>query len=76
LSETFSHCVEQFANAKMSAQVMLECKAEGGKLSDCKVLDAPSPVNGFDKAAMCVASALPIGSKTGTIKVPIHFDGV
>jgi hypothetical protein len=44
-------------------------------LTDCKVTVAPSPDNGFDKAALCVANLLPIGSKTGTVKVPIRFQG-
>lgn len=75
LSDQFSSCVSKFANDKQSVSVMLECTAADGKLSDCKVTDAPSPANGFDKAALCVADALPIGSKTGTVKVPIHFQG-
>ena len=76
LSDQFSSCVNKFANDHQSASVMLECNAADGKLSDCKVTDAPSPANGFDKAALCVADALPIGSKTGTVKVPIRFQGL
>lgn len=76
LSEQFASCVEKFANSKLSASVMLECNAADGKLSDCKVLEAPSPVNGFDKAAMCVADILPIGSKTGSVKVPVKFQAL
>ncbi|GAA0559013.1 hypothetical protein GCM10008942_04360 [Rhizomicrobium electricum] len=53
---------------------MLECTAADGKLSDCKVLEAPAPAAGFDKAALCVAEALPVGSRTGSIKVPIKFE--
>ena len=53
---------------------MLECTAAAGKLTDCKVLEAPTPANGFDKAAMCVAEAIPVGSKTGAIKVPVKFN--
>ncbi len=75
LSDQFSSCVAKFANDKQSVSIMLECNAADGKLSDCKVTDAPSPANGFDKAALCVADALPIGSKTGTVKVPIRFQG-
>lgn len=75
LSDQFSSCVSKFANDKQSVSVMLECNAADGKLSDCKVTDAPSPANGFDKAALCVADVLPIGSKTGTVKVPIRFQG-
>lgn len=74
LAQQFSDCAAKFANPKLAASVMLECTAAGGKLNDCKVLEAPSPANGFDKAAMCVAEALPIGSKTGAIKVPVKFN--
>lgn len=75
LNDEFGNCVERFANNKQSASVVLECKATNGKLTDCKVTVAPSPDNGFDKAALCVANLLPIGSKTGTVKVPIRFQG-
>lgn len=74
LASQFSACAAKFANPKVGASVMLECTAADGKLNDCKVLEAPSPANGFDKAAMCVAEALPIGSKTGAIKVPVKFN--
>jgi hypothetical protein len=53
---------------------MLECTAADGKLTDCKVLEAPAPANGFDKAAMCVAEVLPVGTRTGSIKVPVKFN--
>lgn len=75
LQETFHTCVNQFANAKQTVSVMLECTAADGKLSNCKVTDIPTNASGFDKAALCVADALPIGSKTGTVKVPIRFEG-
>ncbi len=74
LADQFAACAAKFANPKASAMVMLECNAGDGKLSDCKVLEAPTPANGFDKAAMCVAQVLPIGSRTGAIKVPVKFD--
>ena len=74
LAQQFTNCATKFANPKLGASVMLECTAADGHLSDCKVLDAPSPANGFDKAAMCVADAIPVGSKTGTIKVPVKFN--
>ncbi len=74
LTEQFASCVAKFANPKVGATVMLECTAGEGKLTDCKVVDAPSPANGFDKAAMCVAEVLPIGAKTGTVKVPVKFN--
>jgi hypothetical protein len=76
LKDTFSQCVEKYANHNQSVSVMLECQAAGGKLSDCKMVEGPSPVNGFDKAAMCVASSLPVGTRTGTIKVPIRFEKI
>ena len=74
LAEQFASCASKFASSKQAASVMLECTAADGKLSGCKVLEAPSPAAGFDKAAMCVAEALPIGSRTGSIKVPIKFE--
>ncbi len=74
LAEQFASCAAKFANSTKSASVMLECTAADGKLNDCKVVDAPSPAAGFDKAALCVAEALPIGSRTGAIKVPIKFE--
>lgn len=74
LAEQFASCASKYANSKNSASVMLECTAADGKLTDCKVVDAPSPAAGFDKAALCVADALPIGSRTGSIKVPIKFE--
>ncbi len=74
LAEQFASCASKFASSKQAASVMLECTAADGKLSDCKVLEAPAPAAGFDKAALCVAEALPIGSRTGSIKVPIKFE--
>lgn len=74
LADQFTACAQKFANPKMGATVMLECNAADGKLNDCKVIDAPSPAAGFDKAAMCVAEVLPIGSRTGAIKVPVKFN--
>ena len=68
-------CVDKFASASDSASVVLECTAGGGKLSDCKVVENSAPSKGFDKAAICVADFLPIGSKTGTIRVPMKFQG-
>jgi hypothetical protein len=67
-------CLNQFANTSDSATVTLECSAGGGKLGDCKVLDN-SGAKGFAQAAMCVAKELPIGEKTGLIKVPVRFAG-
>jgi hypothetical protein len=73
--ESMSRCIEKNANTKDSATVMLDCNADGGKLSACKVLSDSAPGKGFDKAALCVADSLPIGSKTGEIKVPMRFPG-
>jgi hypothetical protein len=72
LAEQFASCAQKFS-VKSAATVMLECNAAEGKLSDCKVVTADGAA-GADKAAMCVAEALPVGSKTGAIKVPIKFD--
>lgn len=72
LAEQFASCAQKFSVTK-AASVMLECTAADGKLSDCKVVDAGA-TPGADKAAICVADALPVGSRTGSIKVPIKFD--
>lgn len=74
LGEVFRSCVSKFARSTQDATVTLECTAADGKVSGCKVLNAPMPSNGFDKAALCVADALPIGNKTGTISFPIKFE--
>jgi hypothetical protein len=73
--DAMSRCLSKNANTRDSATVMLDCNADGGKLSACKVLSDSSPGKGFDKAALCVAEVLPIGSKTGEIKVPMRFPG-
>jgi hypothetical protein len=54
---------------------MLDCTADGGKLSACKVISETTPGKGFDKAALCIADVLPIGSRTGQVKVPLRFPG-
>ena len=73
--ESMSRCLAKNANTRDSATVMLDCTADGGKLSSCKVLSDSAPGKGFDKAALCVAEVLPIGSKTGEVKVPMRFPG-
>ena len=73
--DQMDRCLQQFANTRDAAQVMLECNADGGKLSACKVLDNSVAGKGFDKAAMCIAEKLPMGAKTGTVKVPFRFPG-
>jgi hypothetical protein len=67
-------CVEKFASSKYTASVTLECTAGGGKLSGCKVVDETMAGKGFDKAAVCVADFLPMGSKTGPVRVPLKFE--
>jgi hypothetical protein len=74
LTEVFHSCVAKFARSTQDATVTLECTAAEGKVSGCKVVNAPIPSNGFDKAALCVADSLPIGSKTGPISFPIKFE--
>jgi hypothetical protein len=73
--ESMARCISKHANTRDAATVMLECNADGGKLSACKVLQDSAAGKGFDKAALCVADALPMGSKTGQVKVPMRFPG-
>jgi hypothetical protein len=73
--DSMTKCLTKNANTRDSAVVMLGCTANGGKLSDCKVISDSAPGKGFDKAAMCVAEALPMGAKTGDVKVPLRFPG-
>ena len=49
--------------------------AAGGKVASCTVLSDSAPGKGFDKAALCVASAMPIGDKSGEVKIPMRFPG-
>lgn len=76
LADQIATCAAKFATGHQSdvVSVMLECTAGDGKLSSCKVLEAPTPANGYDKAALCAADFLPIGSRTGTVKVPFRFE--
>jgi hypothetical protein len=74
LAEQFASCASKFASSSKAASVMLECTAADGKLTDCKVTEATPAGGGFDKAALCVAEALPVGSRTGSVKVPIKFE--
>ena len=73
--EKMGSCLSKHANTKDAASVVLECNADAGKLSGCKVVSDSAAGKGFDKAALCVASYLPIGAKTGVIKVPVRFPG-
>ncbi len=52
---------------------MLECTTDAGKLTECKVVDNSAAGKGFDKAAMYTAEKLPMGAKTGTVKVPFRL---
>ena len=73
--ESMSKCLTKHANTRDAAVVMLECNATAGKLSGCKVLEDSKAGKGFDKAALCVASAMPIGDKSGDVKIPMRFPG-
>jgi hypothetical protein len=73
--EAMSSCLTKNANTKDSAMVMLQCTAAGGKLSGCSVVSDSAPGKGFDKAALCVAQAMPMGDKTGDVKIPMRFPG-
>jgi hypothetical protein len=75
LQDTMESCLNKHANTTQAASVVLECTAGGGKLSACKVVEDNSPSKGFADAALCVADAIPVGSKTGTIRVPLRFTG-
>ena len=73
--DSMAKCLTQNANTRDSATVMLSCTASGGKLTACSVVSDSAPGKGFDKAALCVAQAMPMGDKTGDVKVPMRFPG-
>jgi hypothetical protein len=73
--DQMGRCLQQYANTRDAAQVMLECTADAGKLGDCKVVENSAAGKGFDKAAMCIAEKLPMGAKSGSVKVPFRFPG-
>lgn len=73
--ESMAKCLTKNANTRDAATVMLQCSANGGKLSSCSVVSDSAPGKGFDKAALCVADAMPIGDKSGDIKIPMRFPG-
>ena len=74
--EQMNSCLEKHANTHDKASVLLECDAQGGKLANCKVVENSAPAGkGFDKAAMCIATSMPMAGKTGTIRVPFRFSG-
>ena len=74
LKNATSNCLTKHANTHDAASVTLECTAGGGKLGDCKVVDN-SGSKGFADAAVCVAAYLPIGDKTGQVRLPVRFPG-
>jgi hypothetical protein len=73
--ESMAKCLTRNANTKDAATVMLQCTANGGKLGGCSVLSDSAPGKGFDKAALCVAAAMPMGDKSGEVKIPMRFPG-
>ena len=73
--ESMTKCLTKNANTQDSAMVMLQCTANGGKLSSCSVVSDSAPGKGFDKAALCVADAMPMGEKSGDVKIPMRFPG-
>jgi hypothetical protein len=73
-ADQMNQCLEKHANTHDKASVMLECDAEGGKLTNCKAVEN-SGGKGFEAAAICIASNMPMGGKTGTIRVPFRFPG-
>ena len=79
LAESFqdhiNDCVGKFATTSVSASVVLECTAGSGKLSDCKVVENTVAGKGFDKAAVCLSAYIPMGSRTGPVRVPLKFQG-
>lgn len=74
LKAATSGCLTKHANTKDAANVTLECTAGGGKLGACKIVDNSGSA-GFGQAAVCVAGYLPIGDKTGTVRLPVRFPG-
>jgi hypothetical protein len=75
LQDQIQNCLEKHANTSQAAAITLECTAADGKLSACKVVDSNAPSKGFEAAAVCVAQVLPVGGKTGVIRVPLRFPG-
>ncbi len=72
-ADRLNGCVDKFVHTGNGAKVVLECMAKDGKVTDCKVVENTAPSEGFDKAALCVADYLPMGAKTGSIRLPIMF---
>jgi len=72
-ADKMNDCIDKFVKSNNAAKVVLDCVAKDGKVSDCKVVENSAPAQDFDKAAMCVASSLPMGAKTGPVRLPIMF---
>lgn len=72
-SDRMDSCLKKHVSAKEAASVVLECNADAGKLSGCKVVENSAGGKGFDKAAVCVAEFLPMGAKSGAVRVPMKF---
>lgn len=75
LQDKMESCLSKHANTRQAATITLECTATDGKLSACKVVQSQAPSPGFEKAAMCVAEVLPMGGKSGVVRVPVRFPG-
>ena len=73
--DSMTKCLTKNANTRDAATVMLQCTANGGKLEGCNVVSDSAPGKGFDKAALCVAQAMPMGDKSGDVKIPMRFPG-
>lgn len=74
LADDFAVCAAKYnVPKKLDATVVLSCNAADGKLEDCKVIETPEPKAVMSMAATCIATRLPIGSKTGETRVPIKF---
>lgn len=74
-ADSMARCLTKNANTRDAATVMIQCKANGGKLEGCAVLSDSAPGKGFDKAALCVATAMDMGDKSGDVKIPMRFPG-
>jgi len=72
--DQMNQCLEKHANTHDKASVLLECDAGSGKLTNCKAVEN-SGGKGFEQAAICIASSMPMAGKTGTIRVPFRFPG-
>lgn len=75
LQDQYSDCLIRYSDEAQTGDVMLQCNAEDGRLIGCRVTNAPVPTRGLDKAALCVASHIPVGQREGEVRVPIRFKG-